>query len=168
MLGGGIAIGHPGDVIADAARPACFAGVCLGGGLRPFGRHQIRGLEKPEKKIPDDQAGLIANADEALVPVHVFRQKTPDRRVGAQRRWRKLDQRRTLCPHLLDARGPRGFDPPTAFGDCILDKKCDQPAHELMDCSDRFEAGIKRGDLAANVPEKIGLANLGKIDEARA
>jgi hypothetical protein len=54
MLGDGIMVGHPGDVIADDAHPARFAGTCLGGGRRPFGRHQIRCREKPEKKIPND------------------------------------------------------------------------------------------------------------------
>jgi iron-sulfur cluster assembly accessory protein len=37
-----------------------------------------------------------------------------------------------------------------------------------MNSPDRFEAGIKRRDLAANVTEKIDLADLRKIDEARA
>jgi iron-sulfur cluster assembly accessory protein len=37
-----------------------------------------------------------------------------------------------------------------------------------MNGTDRFEARIKRRDLAADVAEKIDLANLGKIDEARA
>jgi iron-sulfur cluster assembly accessory protein len=73
-----------------------------------------------------------------------------------------------MRPHVLGARDPGGCDPPTALGDRILDKKRDQPAHELMNGADRFEARIKRRDLAANGTEKIDLANLGKIDEARA
>jgi hypothetical protein len=71
MLGGGITVGHSGDVIADDARPAHFAGACPGGGLRPFGGHQIRGCEKPGKKIANDQTRLLANTDEAVMPVHV-------------------------------------------------------------------------------------------------
>jgi len=168
MLEDGISVGHPGDVIADDARPASFAGACPGGGLRPFGRHQFRASEKPGKKIANDQARSLTNTDEALVPVQIFRQKTPDRFVGAQRRWRKPDERRALRVHVLDARDPRRFDPPPALSDRILDKKRDQPAHELMNGADRVEARIKRRDLAANVTEKIDLANLGKIDEARA
>jgi iron-sulfur cluster assembly accessory protein len=102
------------------------------------------------------------------MPVHVFQQKAPDRLVGAYRRRRKPDQRRALRPHVLDARDPRRFDPPPALGDRILDKKRDQPAHELVNGTRRFEAGIKRRDLAGDVTEKIDLANLGKIDQARA
>ena len=70
--------------------------------------------------------------------------------------------------HVLHARHLRGFDPLTALGDRVLDKKRDQPAHELMNGPDRFEARIKRRDLAAHAAQKIDLANLGKIDEARA
>jgi iron-sulfur cluster assembly accessory protein len=73
-----------------------------------------------------------------------------------------------LRPHVLDARHPGGCDPPPALSDRILDKKRNQPAHEFMNGPERFEARIKRRDLAANVTEKIDLANLGKIDEARA
>jgi hypothetical protein len=71
MLGDGITVGHSGDVIADDARPPSLAGACPGGGLRPFGRHRIRASEKPQKKIVNDQACLLANTDEALMPVHV-------------------------------------------------------------------------------------------------
>src|ERR1700724_495769 len=71
MLGGGITVGHPGDVIADTSRPASFASACPSGGLRPFGGHPIRDCEKPGKKIANDQSRLLANTDEALVPVHV-------------------------------------------------------------------------------------------------
>ena len=73
-----------------------------------------------------------------------------------------------MRPHVLDARDPRRFDPPPALSDRILDKKRDQPAHEFMNGTDRFETRIKRRDLAANVTEKIDLATLRKIDEARA
>ena len=73
-----------------------------------------------------------------------------------------------MRPKVRNARDPRCFDPPPALGDRILDKKRDQPAHELVNGTDRFEARIKRRDLAANVTEKIGLVNLRKIDEARA
>jgi hypothetical protein len=102
------------------------------------------------------------------MPVQVFRQKTSDRLVGGQRRWGKPDQRCALYPHILDARGPRGFDPPPAFGDRIFDKKRDQPAHELMDGTYRFEARVKRGDLAARAAQKIDLSDLRKIDDAGA
>ncbi len=70
--------------------------------------------------------------------------------------------------HVLDARDPRRFDPPPALSDRVLDKKRDQPAHELMNGPDRFETRIKCRDLAADVTEKIDLANLRKFDEARA
>jgi hypothetical protein len=72
MLGGGITVGHSGDIVANDPRAARFAGACPGGGLRPFGRHQFRASEKPGKKITDDQTRLLANTDEALMPVHVF------------------------------------------------------------------------------------------------
>jgi hypothetical protein len=71
MLRDGITVGHPGDVIADNAGPARFAGVGPGGRLRPFGRHQIWGHEKPGKKIANDQTRLIANMDEAVMPIHI-------------------------------------------------------------------------------------------------
>lgn len=73
-----------------------------------------------------------------------------------------------MRPQVRDARDPRSFDPPPALGDRILDKKRDQSADELINGADRFDARIKRRDLAANVTEKIDLANLRKIDEARA
>src|SRR5205807_5052079 len=71
MLRDGITIGHSGDIVANDARPACFAGTWLGGGLRPFDGHQIRASKKPGKKFANDPARLLANTDEALVPVHV-------------------------------------------------------------------------------------------------
>ena len=73
-----------------------------------------------------------------------------------------------MRPQVRDARDRRCFDPPPALGDRILDKKRDQSADELINGAGRFEARIKRRDLAANVTEKIDLANLRKIDEARA
>jgi hypothetical protein len=71
MLGGGITVGHSGDIVANDPRAARFAGACPGGGLRPFGGHQVRGCEKPGKKIANDQTRLLANTNEALVAVHV-------------------------------------------------------------------------------------------------
>src|SRR6202022_1736061 len=60
MLGGGITVGHPGDVIADNSRPASSASACPGDALRPFVGHQIRDCEKAGKKIANDQSRLLA------------------------------------------------------------------------------------------------------------
>jgi hypothetical protein len=71
-------------------------------------------------------------------------------------------------PHILHARDPRYREPPPALRDRILDKKGDQPPHQLMDGTDGLKARIKCRDLAANAAQKIDLANLGEIDEPAA
>ena len=166
MFGDRIAIGHAGDIIADEPRAAHLIGADLGRCLRPFGRHQIRGHEKPGKKIADDQARLVTDADQPLMPVHVRKQKLSKSTCRCSLMpAEKPISGRALRPHVVHACDPRRGDPPAALRDGILDKIGDEPAHKLMNGTNGLEARIKRRDLAANATQKIDLANLRKIDE---
>ncbi len=50
---------------------------------------------------------------------------------------------------------------PAAFCDRILDKTGDQPAHNFVNETRRLKAGVKHVDLAADLAQKIDLANIG-------
>src|SRR5664279_5519215 len=103
MFGGRIPIGHAGDVIADEARPAPLVRANSLPSFRPFRRHRARRLHEMRKEIADDEGGLIANADQARMPVEMLEQESLDVSFDRGGRRRKADEGRSQGAHLLDA-----------------------------------------------------------------
>src|SRR5689334_21732702 len=108
MLDQGVAIGHPGDEIAD---PAGALGLgFLGRGIQPFRRKVAGRFSVALEQVDHDLLGLAHHPHHAAVPVHVLVEERLDPGFGLRDIRRKGDHGLLLAPHVLRRLRLRGRD----------------------------------------------------------
>jgi hypothetical protein len=160
-----IAIRHARHVVANESRKARFVCGDLDRPLRPFGGHRLWRLQKSRKQIENNLGRLVAYTNQAGMAIQMLKKEALDLPINFGVGRREADQLGAKRAHIVGAFDHRLLDAAAAGLDRILDQTRDEPAHEFVNETRRFEAGIERFDLDAELAQKIDAADIGDGDQ---